>query len=1571
MFFLIFAAEMGGEVRLGLNIVVMLGISLLTNRLKESLTMQKHQQETLNQQQQLLEQLNRKLDLGLQHADGSYRWFECQGKAHQNGEGKPVPIVGSLRDFSDRKRKQELIRNTSEEVSATMGEAFFKSLVNYLLQTLEIEHAFIGELLLPSHVRIIAGISNGLCIDGVEYVLADTPCEQVAGTQIAIYSGNVQQFFPENPWLAEIGAESYIGISLWDSAGQQIGLMSVLSNRPLQETAIILEVLRFFAVRVSSELERRQAEMQLRQAQTALQTSEAKLSDILDSAVAAISSFCQSLDGSYTYLYNSSGTEVIFGYPPTEMQDVKLWESRVHPADLKPLLSQIDAAILEEETISVEYRFYHRDGSLRWIAGTYTSRWDVAANGWIVTVIEVDISGRKRAEQRLSEEKKILSLITANRPLVDILNQLVVTTESCSCLLVDSTRTRLYTGAAPSLPADYNRQIDSLLIGPNGGSCGTAAYRGERVIVTDIAADPLWVDFHELALSYNLCSCWSQPILSSQDQVLGTFALYHPQSHIPTAEELDIMRSASYLAGIAIEHKRAEVALQQSEALFRASFETAAIGMGLVSLEGQFLSVNTALCCILGFTESELLALSFQEITYNEDLVADLVLLRQTLAGDRSSYQIEKRYLHKNGQIIWALLSVSLVRDLQEQPLYFVSQIQDISDRKQTEAALESSRERYRSLVNNIPGAVYRCAFNPNWTMEYVSLSITELTGYASTDLMNDQVCCFASLVHPDDWAPAHQQLTAAIAAQVPVILEYRLRHRDGNYRWVKDCSQGIFNEAGDCLYTDGILLDISDRKQTEIALRENEARFQRIAANVKVLIFQYMTYPDGSETISYFSPRCWEIFELDPEAVMADTQAIWQLFHPEDLPRIKDSVVETIATLQPFSEEFRVITPSGQLKWIQSSARLELQADGRIIWDGIMLDVTSRHRAEQAVIRREQYLSTLVEVQQQLLGVDQTKEQIYPPVLALLGKVAVASRVYLFENSRDDFGRLLMNQKAEWCAAGISPEIDKPLLQQLPYEDCFPRWAEMLSGGGIIASNVADFPANERQILVPQGIFSILILPLIVNEVFYGFIGFDNCSECRHWEVSEVALLKAAAASLALFLERQQAETRLLHASLHDALTGLPNRRLFIDRLEQALKRHQRDQRSLSAVLFLDLDRFKVINDSLGHAVGDQVLLEVAHRLKESLRSEDTIARLGGDEFVILLENLRDLVDATHCATHLQKTLATPLQLGDTLATTEVSIGIVLVDSRYSCAEEILRDADIAMYAAKTSAGKGFRIFDPPMHAAAQFRLQIEQELRLALPEQQFRVVYQPIVALGTHFLLGFEALIRWHHPERGSISPGEFLPVAEQLGLLDKLDLWVLQTACEQLVQCQQAPQWQDCSLCMSVNISSALFAHVNLVDEVTAILHQTGLSPQALKLEITEGIMATNANEAVEKLRDLKALGIQLNIDDFGTGYSSLSRLQQFPIHALKIDQSFVQKIDQSPENLEIIRTIINLAHTLGLEVIAEGIETDTQRQALLTLGCEYGQGYLFAKPLSPDQLVAWDLVCPTMETDLKQV
>jgi len=439
----------------------------------------------------------------------------------------------------------------------------------------------------------------------------------------------------------------------------------------------------------------------------------------------------------------------------------------------------------------------------------------------------------------------------------------------------------------------------------------------------------------------------------------------------------------------------------------------------------------------------------------------------------------------------------------------------------------------------------------------------------------------------------------------------------------------------------------------------------------------------------------------------------------------------------------------------------------------------------------------------------------------------------------------------------------------------------------------------------------------------------------------------------------RKHAEEQLQHDAFYDGLTGLPNRALFMDRLNNALRRTRRLPDYLFSVFFLDLDRFKMINDSLGHSAGDAVLIETARRLEQCARPGDTTARLGGDEFVMLFEDVKNLENAKRIAERIQRSFIEPFYVNEAEIVSTPSIGIALGSSEYPCGEDLLRDADITMYQAKALGRGRYEVFSPDMRSQAVALIRLESDLRTALERNEFKIFYQPIVALKDSSIVGMEALLRWQHPHQGLVAPSDFIPLAEETGLIVPLGEWLLRTACRQL------KAWFDGGvppLRLAVNISPVQLRDPGFPDMVINVIRESGVNPENLELEITETILMEQSSSIVDVLLKLKALGIHISLDDFGTGYSSLSYLQNLPIDTLKIDRSFINKLAFNREQTNIIETILMLGSNLGMDVVAEGIETVEQWEKLQKMKCSRGQGFLFSHPLEESAMASLLLSLP---------
>ncbi len=957
-------------------------------------------------------------------------------------------------------------------------------------------------------------------------------------------------------------------------------------------------------------------------------------------------------------------------------------------------------------------------------------------------------------------------------------------------------------------------------------------------------------------------------------------------------------------------------------------------------------------------------------------------------------------------------------------------------ERNRTLEALHKSESQLEGILGSLKDVVWSAAA-PTFEMLYMSSAVHTLYGRSASEFAANPDLWF-EVVHPDDrtWV---EQASQELLQSGSKDLEYRILQLDGTLRWVRDRAYLVCDAGWKTTRINGIVTDITERKQVEVALKQAVHENSRLAAAISH-IGTGVTLSDPTlpgNPIIFVNPGFTAITGYTAEAVLGKNCRFLQ--GPETDPDTVNELRQAIAHQQTFTGTLLNYREDGTPFWNELTISPVFDQDGTLInFVGLQTDVTARKQAEAVLDRlRRQNELILNSAGEGIYGLDlEGKLTFINPVAAqMLGWEAdalVGRIIPGLVHSSQPKGTLYwksgpvgsaadqcflhdVNEEVFWRSDGTSflvEYISTPILEHgvlmgtvVTFQDIThrrraevelreseeryavavqgakdglwdwnlktnqvyfsPRWKSMLGWEEDKIGNsldewfnrihLEDFEQVKKELLAH---FSALTPDFESEHRMLHRDGTYRWMLCRGLAVQDGGKTVRIAGSLTDITSRKRTEKQLLHDALHDTLTGLANRALFMDRLQRAIERGKRHEDYLFGVLFLDLDRFKLVNDSLGHVIGNQLLIAIARRLQLCIRAEDTVARLGGDEFVLLLEGIESASDATRVADRIQTDLAQPFDLSGHEMFATVSIGIALSSTGYEQPEDILRDADVAMYRAKALGKSRYEMFDKSMHAQAVALLQLETDLRHAIERQEFELHYQPIVLLRNNKLVGFEALVRWRHPQRGMVAPGEFIPTAEDTGLIIPLGWWVLQEACRQMQVWQQQFAVNP-PLGMSVNLSGKQLTQPDVVERVEQILQVTGLNPNTLKLEITESSIMENAEATIAMLQQLKALGIQLSIDDFGTGYSSLSYLYRFPIDTLKIDRSFVTRMDVELEKLELVRTIAALAWNLSMNVVAEGIETQQQLSHLRALGCDYGQGYLFSKPvdaIATEQLIA---------------
>jgi diguanylate cyclase (GGDEF)-like protein/PAS domain S-box-containing protein len=698
-----------------------------------------------------------------------------------------------------------------------------------------------------------------------------------------------------------------------------------------------------------------------------------------------------------------------------------------------------------------------------------------------------------------------------------------------------------------------------------------------------------------------------------------------------------------------------------------------------------------------------------------------------------------------------------------------------------------------------------------------------------------------------------------------------------------------------------------------------------------------YIADPGASGAWHYVSPQIEAILGFSAEEWRANPELWVERLHPEDRERVllcENEEAERDDQLAAI--EYRMLHRDGHVVWIRDDAALVRLDDGSLRWHGVLSDVTERKRVEAELERRAAQQAAVAAFGEHALEGATTHE---------LMERAVTLAVETLGVEMAGVAELLPEENCFVLRAGHGWPEGAVGHHRIPTGTGSRAGFTILSGGPIVVSDWSELlPFEQSPTLRALGIHSGVTVLIEGSRGPFGVLGAHSISP-RRYDAGDVDFLQSLANVLADALERHAIEDDIRHRALHDELTGLPNRTLFLDRLEHTLAALRR-RGGLAAILFLDLDHFKLVNDSLGHHVGDELLAAAAPRLKQAVRATDTVARFGGDEFGILLEAIADEGDATHMAERVAAAFSRPFVLAGSEHFVSASVGIALARGG-ELPQELIRDADAAMYRAKERGRARYELFDEVMRGRAIARLRVENDLRRALERGELRLDYQPMVALTDGSVRSVEALLRWEHPDQGLVMPSEFLPIAEGNGLIEPIGRWVLEQAC------RQAGHWyaarpDDAPVGISVNLSALQIARAELPELVLSSLRASGLDPACLSLEITESAMLGGFDALHAALEALKALGVRLVLDDFGMGYSSLAYLTRLPLDAVKVDRSFVDGLGTDGRDTAITEAIIAMSRALSLEVIAEGVETRAQAEALLRLGCRVAQGYYFARP-----------------------
>ncbi|MDZ4075548.1 MAG: EAL domain-containing protein [Hylemonella sp.] len=971
-------------------------------------------------------------------------------------------------------------------------------------------------------------------------------------------------------------------------------------------------------------------------------------------------------------------------------------------------------------------------------------------------------------------------------------------------------------------------------------------------------------------------------------------------------DEITRVRAQLREAELRLQERERDWALLESqrrhtEALFTAAFDESPEAIGLSRLaDGLIVDVNQEWLALTGFKREEVIGHTVVEIGHWPDQASrEAAVAALRVSGRLRDYEAIVRLKDKGKRLV--RLNGTLMDVGGEK--HILMYIKDITTERMAEESLRAGELALEQAVDKLNQqlALYELTENlarvGSWLASADGQAITfspglrQITGLPPGPPLTSVQA--RSYIHPDDlshFVEIRQRMDGTK-------LEYRVLRTDGTIRWVRSSLHRYTGLQGQTLDF-GLVQDITVERAVTEALQEKLDFIEKLTSRVPDVLFQYQRRQNGQVSFPFISESVRNYFGVVAEDVRRDARKLFAKVEPDDLPDLFESMREAHKDGASWQHEFRVYSPDGTQHWLRGNAVTLREADGELSSYGVLREFTKRKIAETQLEESEARFRSLTDLSSDWYW-----------------EIGENFRFTNFVGYRD--GKSIMTRdeslgKTRWelGALNLSPDDwdahRRVLESHLPFRDL----------------ELQRLDADGKPYWV-----AVSGTPIIDDQgQFRGYRGIGR-------DISK----------------RKNAEDETQRLAFYDTLTGLPNRRLLMDRLSHAQVTSARSKR-YGALLFIDLDNFKDLNDTLGHDVGDLLLEQVALRLVSCLREGDTAARFGGDEFVVMLEDLSEsdadaAGQAELVAEKIINRLNAPYELVGRQHNSSPSIGITLFSGSSLGVDELLKRADVAMYQAKAAGRNTLRFFDPQMQATVLARAALDADLRMGLQREELLLHFQPVVD-AYNKIVGYEALLRWRHPGRGMVFPGEFITLAEQSGLILPIGQWVLRSACRQLVAWSAQPATRKLSL--AVNVSARQFRQADFVPQVLAVLDETGVDPQYLKLELTESVLISDVEDAIRKMGALRERGVRFALDDFGTGYSSLSYLKRLPLDQLKIDQSFVRDVLTDPNDAAIVRTILALAQSMDLQAVAEGVETEGQRQFLLDNGCTVFQGYLFGRP-----------------------
>ncbi len=949
--------------------------------------------------------------------------------------------------------------------------------------------------------------------------------------------------------------------------------------------------------------------------------------------------------------------------------------------------------------------------------------------------------------------------------------------------------------------------------------------------------------------------------------------------------ELQILNDT--MAELSSAIRRREGELLESERKFREAFDLVGIGLTQVDLTGHYVNVNQRFCEMLGYSRDELIGKTFVEMTHPEDREFEANVIDNADVIKNSAITREKRYIRKDGSILWAQRSGIVVRDAEGKPIYGLGSIEDVSQYHASQETLKALNASLRAIVETSPLAIY--SLTPNGIVTLWNPAAEKMFGFKEADVLGK-----SSPLAPQDSEQEKQRFHSTIESGLTINnFEAARRRADGRVVEVSFSAaplRGAQNEVVGALVT---CADITSLKNTTRALDQQLHFTQELLEVLPNPIF----YRAANGPYLGFNRAYEQFFGVNRKDLIGKMMADVHLTHIAERFELGDA--EIMASGQSQVTDLTLVDNQGRRRNVVKNVSRFTSSDGKAAGViGVITDITDFRQVEEELRATEGRFQSMAESAMDIVTVlnqDGTIRYQSPSVRHLLGyEPSDMIGLSQFDLAHHDDVEMLRARFQELIEKGI---MERPVEFRVQARD--GQWRVLES----IGKNCLHIPAVEGIIVNTRDI-----------------------------------------------TDRRAIEQRIQHLAFHDALTGLPNRSLVQDKISLAIARAETAGERF-AVMFIDIDNFKNINDTLGHDSGDELLCGIAKRLIDAVRTYDTIARQGGDEFIVLLSELQGHRGATRVAQKILDALRIPFELGGSLQHVSGSIGIALYPDDGIDAPTLLKNADTAMFHGKAMGKNTYQFFTPQMNIAVKRRAAMESNLRAAVQRGDFSLVYQPQVDLNTGEIVALEALVRWISEDNGTMMPGEFIPLAEETGLINEIGRWVLRESC------RQNKEWIDKGFAprrMAVNLSARQLVDKGFIEMLASILRETKLDPKLLELEITESQVMRQGEGSVQLLNEIAGMGIHLAVDDFGTGYSSLSYLKRLPIGTLKIDQSFIRDITVDPNDTAIVVAIINMAKSLELDVVAEGIETAGQLTLLRAKGCAVGQGFYFSVPLSASEL-----------------